>query len=144
MANRCDVASHPVAQEARGQARQASQDWPPIERAGWAVIDCLTAAGHTLIEWDPTSHAEAYKDWVAATFADDGDFHRKLSEASGEPLVKGLLVGTEKDILSVAESRDLAAKKLRYEKDYFKRWNEAGIDALITTVAPWFGIRPRV
>ncbi|KAK7445216.1 acetamidase [Colletotrichum acutatum] len=142
---------------------QIAQGIPPIERAGWAVIDCLTAAGHTLIEWDPTSHAEAYKDWVAATFADDGDFHRKLSEASGEPLVKGLLVGTEKDILSVAESRDvselkhgwhapprineivqLAAKKLRYEKDYFKRWNEAGIDALITTVAPWFGIRPRV
>ncbi|KAK1640530.1 amidase signature domain-containing protein [Colletotrichum phormii] len=117
---------------------------PPIEKAVRAVVDSLTAAGHTLIEWDPTSHAEACKDWVTATFADGGEFHRKLSEASGEPLVKGLLVGTEKDILPVAESRDLAAKKLRYEKDYLKRWNDAGIDALITPVAPWVGKRPRV
>ncbi|KXH39789.1 acetamidase [Colletotrichum simmondsii] len=67
-----------------------------------------------------------------------------LSEASGEPLVKGLLVGTEEDILSVAESRHLAAKKLKYEQEYLKRWNEAGIDALITPVAPWVGMRPRV
>ncbi|KAK1691363.1 amidase signature domain-containing protein [Colletotrichum godetiae] len=117
---------------------------PPIEMAILAVVDSLKAAGHSLIEWDPTSHAEACKGWVTATFADGGEIHRKLSEASGEPLVKGLLVGTEKDILSVAESRDLAAKKLRYEKDYLKRWNDAGIDALITPVAPWVGKRPRV
>ncbi|KXH29500.1 acetamidase [Colletotrichum salicis] len=117
---------------------------PPIEIAVLAVVDSLKAAGHTLIEWDPTSHAEACKDWVTAVFADGGEIHRKLSEASGEPLVKGLLIGTEKDTLSVAEPRDLAAKKLRYEKDYLKRWNDAGIDALITPVAPWVGKRPRV
>ncbi|KAK1523250.1 acetamidase, partial [Colletotrichum paranaense] len=117
---------------------------PPIELAVRAIVDSLTAAWHTLIEWDPASHAEAYNDWTTVTFADGGESHRVLSEASGEPLVKGLLVGTEEDKLSVAKSRHLAAKKLKYEQGYLKRWNEAGVDALITPVAPWVGMRPRV
>ncbi|KAI3536844.1 acetamidase [Colletotrichum filicis] len=117
---------------------------PPIERAVRAVVNSLTAAGHTLIEWDPASHAEAYNDWTTVTFADGGESHRVLSEASGEPLVKGLLVRTEEDKLSVAKSRHLAAKKLKYEQGYLKRWNEAGVDTLITPVAPWVGMRPRV
>lgn len=61
---------------------------------------------------------------------------------SGEPLVEGMLVGVEKDLLTTAELHQLQFDKLTYETAYLKRWTESQVDALIMPVTPWVGFKP--
>lgn len=94
---------------------------PPIARAVREVVEALRRAGHEgehtnptsictglvadclVIEWDATSHNYAYKLWEKAILSDGGENCRKLCSLSGEPLIEGMLVGTEKDLLTTSE-----------------------------------------
>lgn len=63
--------------------------------------------GSKVIDWDCSSHGEAYKMWEQAMFADGGEKCRQLTESSGEPLIEGLIVGTEDTRLSVEEAESV-------------------------------------
>ena len=93
--------------------------------------------------------------------SDGGEGCRKMCELSGEPLIKGMIVGTEKHILTTSQLHDVSLEyssdrqrqkaepmKLLFEKrnveiEYLKRWVDAGIDAIIMPVSPWLGYTPK-
>ncbi|KAL1981829.1 hypothetical protein VTN96DRAFT_2125 [Rasamsonia emersonii] len=115
---------------------------PPIARAVREVVEALRRAGHEVIEWDATSHNYAYKLWEKAILSDGGENCRKLCSLSGEPLIEGMLVGTEKDLLTTSELHQLILDKYTYETTYLHRWHAAQLDALIMPVTPWVGYKP--
>ncbi|KAJ5711670.1 hypothetical protein N7488_005826 [Penicillium malachiteum] len=115
---------------------------PPAERAVRDVIGALKAAGHEAFEWDPSSHKYAYELWEKAILSDGGEGCRKKTDMTGEPLIEGMLVGKEKDILTTSETHQLNADKYLYESGYLERWISSGIDALIMPNTPWVGYKP--
>ncbi|GLI76886.1 hypothetical protein PoHVEF18_005164 [Penicillium ochrochloron] len=115
---------------------------PPIARAVREVVAALKAAGHEVFEWDSSSHGYAYQLWEKAILSDGGEGCRKKIEMTGEPLIEGMLVGTEKDILTTSETHQLNADKYLYESEYLDRWTTSGIDALIMPNTPWVGYKP--
>lgn len=115
---------------------------PPIERAVREVVAALRDIGHEVMEWDASSHEYAYELWEKAILSDGGEGCRKKIEMTGEPLVEGMLVGTEKDILTTSETHQLNADKYIYETEYLERWVSSGIDAIIMPNTPWVGYTP--
>ncbi|KAJ5459773.1 uncharacterized protein N7458_001325 [Penicillium daleae] len=115
---------------------------PPIARAVREAVAALKAAGHEVFEWDASSHGYAYQLWEKAILSDGGEGCRKKIEMTGEPLIEGMLVGTEKNILTTSETHQLNADKYLYESEYLDRWNTSGVDALIMPNTPWVGYKP--
>lgn len=60
-----------------------------------------------MFEWDASSHGYAYQLWEKAILSDGGEGCRKKIEMTGEPLIEGMLVGTEKDILTTSETHQV-------------------------------------
>ncbi|KAJ5220315.1 Amidase [Penicillium chermesinum] len=115
---------------------------PPIARAMRETVEALRAAGHEVIEWDASSHAHAYQLWEKAILSDGGAGCRRMIELTGEPLIEGMLVGKEKDLLTTLEIYQLNADKYHFETSYLERWMSSGIDALIMPSTPWVGYKP--
>jgi amidase len=116
-----------------------------------------------VFEWDASSHGYAYQLWEKAILSDGGEGCRRKIEMTGEPLIEGMLVGSEKDILTTSETHQvlspspfilcpgvfsctnytqLNADKYLYESEYLERWTTSGIDALIMPNTPWVGYKP--
>ncbi|KAJ5929959.1 hypothetical protein N7466_005452 [Penicillium verhagenii] len=115
---------------------------PPAERGVRDVVEALKAAGHSVFEWDASSHGLAYELWEKAILSDGGEGCRKMTEMTGEPLIEGMLVGKEHNILTTSELHMLNAAKYKYESAYLDRWTYSGIDALIMPNTPWVGYKP--
>jgi hypothetical protein len=62
---------------------------------------------NAVFEWDSSSHGYAYQLWEKAILSDGGEGCRKKIEMTGEPLIEGMLVGTEKDILNTSETHQV-------------------------------------
>jgi len=61
-----------------------------------------------------------------------------------QPLIQGMLVGTQETWLDNAQRMELADRIWEYKRWYLAMWKESGIDALIMPVTPWAGMRPKV
>jgi amidase len=155
---------------------------PPIEQAVVKAVQALQRAGHEgwwnlvvpaivaywlgsiVFEWNTKGHDYAYDLWLKGVLADGGSRCRKLCEAGDQPLIEGMLVGTEKDRLDVEQGEEVrvskrghpthmltyyacviqVARRIRdYQKKYLARWHEARLDALIMPVQPYVGFRPK-
>jgi len=86
---------------------------------------------------------------------------KSYCDMSGEPLIDGLIVGSENTKLSETEMENvrslhipskmvtdrrfhqLADVRIKDQKDYLRRWCDADVDALITPVQTFTGFRPR-
>lgn len=95
-----------------------------------------------MVEWDASSHAYCYELWEKGVLSDGGEACKRLCDLSGEPLIQGMLVGTEKDLMTPSQLHQLNADKFAYEIAYLNRWTDSGIDAMIMPVAPWIGYPP--
>ncbi|THC91896.1 hypothetical protein EYZ11_008648 [Aspergillus tanneri] len=115
---------------------------PPIARAVREIVDSLRAAGHEVFEWDASSHGYAYLLWLKAILSDGGEGCRTKIELSGEPLIQGMLVGTQADLLTTSQTHQLHADKYAYETSYLDRWTSSGVDALIMPASTWVGYEP--
>ena len=119
---------------------------PPITRALHHLRNLFTSSGHTTLTWPHTpTHSAAYSDlWLPSVLADGGKRCASLC-ASGhnQPLIQGMLVGQPSDYMDVAAREAHAEKILTYRREYQEWWRESAIDALITPVMPWVGLRPK-
>ncbi|KAK2751826.1 hypothetical protein FQN55_009269 [Onygenales sp. PD_40] len=116
---------------------------PPITRALRETAEKFRKAGHEVIEWDTSLHDEGIRLWLKAVMADGGEDCRKMCELVDEPLIPGMLVGTDKDKLSISQRQELEKQKLAYRESYLAQWQKTGIDALIMPVMAWVNFKPR-
>ena len=56
-----------------------------------------------MIEWDTSLHVPATDLWNKAVLGEGGVHCRKLCAIIDEPLIQGMVVGTEKDMLTLEE-----------------------------------------
>lgn len=81
---------------------------PPVERAVLEVVEKLKTVGHEVIPWDISTHKEGQRLWLKAILADGGQKCKRLCQQADEPLVPGMLVGTDADRLSVDEANEVS------------------------------------
>lgn len=65
-----------------------------------------------VIEWDTILHVPGTKLWTKAILADGGYHCRQLCDLVGEPLVEGMVVGTDEDLLSIEEREEVSKKPI--------------------------------
>ncbi|KAJ6015350.1 hypothetical protein N7540_009941 [Penicillium herquei] len=116
---------------------------PPVTRAMNKTIQALRKAGHEVIEWDTSLHTPATEMWCKAILGEGGVHCRKLCKIINEPLIEGMLVGTEKDILTLEEREKIEQDKYALSTAMLKQWLTSGIDALLMPVIPWVGYKPK-
>ena len=63
-----------------------------------------------VINWDTSEHKHAYDLWLKGVLADGGKRCRDLCEQGDQPLIEGMLVGSEKDRLDVDESNAVSSQ----------------------------------
>lgn len=56
-----------------------------------------------MFEWDAKSHKLLCDHWSKAIMSDGGDAARYHCSLSGEPLIEGMIIGTENDRLTIGE-----------------------------------------
>jgi amidase len=115
---------------------------PPITRAVQLVVDALKNAGHEVFEWDSSSHKLGYDLWLKAILSDGGAGCKRLCDMSGEPLIEGMLVGHESNLLTTEQEHQLMHDIDAYKTEYLRRWVDMGVDAIIMPVMPWVGYKP--
>ncbi|RJE23255.1 Amidase [Aspergillus sclerotialis] len=116
---------------------------PPVARALRETASKLAAAGHEVVEWDTSLHIPGTNLWTKAILADGGYHCKQLCDLVGEPLVEGMVVGSDKDLLSIQEREELEREKWSFQTNYLRQWLNSGIDALILPVLPWVGYKPK-
>ncbi|KAJ6128077.1 hypothetical protein N7471_009294 [Penicillium samsonianum] len=116
---------------------------PPVARAMRQTVDALRAAGHEVIEWDTSLHIAITNLWTKGVLADGGQHCRALCQIVNEPLIEGMIVGKESDLLSHEEREQFEATKVTLQTAFLKQWVSSEIDALIMPVIPWVGYKPK-
>ncbi|KAJ5680127.1 hypothetical protein N7536_011266 [Penicillium majusculum] len=116
---------------------------PPVARAMRETVDALRAAGHEVIEWDTSLHIAVTNLWTKGILADGGQHCRSLCKIVDEPLIEGMIVGKETDLLSHEEREQFEATKLTLQTAFLKQWVSSEIDALLMPVLPWVGYKPK-
>lgn len=67
----------------------------------------LVVNNSLVLEWDTSSHAQAWDLFSKAVLSDGGATAKRYCELSGEPLIQGMLVGTSADLLTTEESHQV-------------------------------------
>ncbi|KAJ5887325.1 hypothetical protein N7504_011372, partial [Penicillium tannophilum] len=116
---------------------------PPVTRAMNETIQALRAAGHEIIEWDTTLHTPATEMWYKAILGEGGVHCRELCKLINEPLIEGMLVGEEKDMLNIEQREKIEQEKYALSTAMLKQWLDTRIDALLMPVIPWVGYEPK-
>ncbi|OQD88778.1 hypothetical protein PENANT_c003G08381 [Penicillium antarcticum] len=116
---------------------------PPVARAMRETVAALRAVGHEVIEWDTSLHVPVTNLWTRGILADGGQHCHSLCQIVDEPLIEGMVVGTDKDLLTIQEREKLEETKYALQTTFLKQWVGSGIDALIMPVLPWVGYKPK-
>jgi amidase len=125
---------------------------PPVERALDNVRRVLEEAGHEILPWQTSDHAEIMKILNAAFFAFGGPAIMPLLEGHGEP-VFGSMDGYAQ--AAKAGEADLGPTKMctmnlkrnALQKAYLDRWmatascGKQAMDGIVMTVTPWAAAR---
>lgn len=105
---------------------------PPVARALKETVDKLKAAGHEIIEWDPTYHAEAETLVRQLWGGDGGKSIRSLLEPTGEPFRPEMKAYEKATESSVYEMWQRHAARSELQRKYLERWNAVdGLDGIL-------------
>ena len=109
---------------------------PPVARALRETVNKLKAAGHDIVEWNPTEHKQA------------GILLRRMFVADGAKSIRGLLEPTKEPFrpemssyknsveLGVHEMWQVQAERSELQKRYLDRWNAiGGLDGILCRLA---------
>lgn len=133
---------------------------PPIERALRSVVEKLERHGHEVISWNTSGHSDIINVQVrllststAVTYthiltvkdqyysADGGEDIIRDVSVCNEPYIPAVKKLIESEAISVYEYWQLNRQKVKFQKMYLDRWNNARgpsgrqVDALLSPVA---------
>jgi len=113
---------------------------PPVTRALETVVKRLQAAGVQVVDWDPADQREGKTLLERMFVADGGIGIRNELRRTGEPLRPEMqgFDGTRE--LGTFEMWQLHLQRTAFRKKYLDRWNEAGIDAILSATTPFAGV----
>ncbi|PNS14978.1 hypothetical protein CAC42_2207 [Sphaceloma murrayae] len=125
---------------------------PPVARAIEETVAAVKAAGHEVLEWDPTPSHASVVDLVNKCWTFDGGRDAiKAFKLSGEPCAERVLMpdvpGKE---YSASEIMEVMVQKREACKAYMEYWNgrrgKGGrtVDAVISPLAPFASARPEM
>lgn len=97
---------------------------PPLTRVLHRLATALRAAGHEIVDWDPTLHAECIELMDEFYTVDGGEDIRRDVQAGGEPMIPHVerLVARGPPI-SVYEYWQLHRRKWALQQAYLAKWN---------------------
>ncbi|KAH8806082.1 amidase signature domain-containing protein [Xylogone sp. PMI_703] len=97
---------------------------PPIERALNELVAKLKAAGHEIVEWEPSYHKECIAIMDKFYIADGGEDVRRAVTAGGEPFIPHVEALVNRGgPFSVYEYWQLNKQKFAVQKAYLDKWN---------------------
>jgi len=114
---------------------------PPVSRAMRVVVDKLRAAGHELVDWDPADQTRGLTLLGRMFLADGGRSIRHELEKTGEPIREEMAIYETARELSTYEMWQLHLERTSFQQHYMDRWNEAGLDALLSPTTPYSGVQ---
>ncbi|EPE04144.1 acetamidase [Ophiostoma piceae UAMH 11346] len=120
------------------------QPHPPVARVLDETVSKLKAAGHHVVEWDASLHAELVAVMDAFYSADGGEDIRRDVARGGEPFIPHVARLVDRGpAISVYEYWQLNKRKLTLQNAYLDKWNsllceETGtaVDAVILPPMP--------
>ncbi|OTB01073.1 hypothetical protein M426DRAFT_14791 [Hypoxylon sp. CI-4A] len=97
---------------------------PPITRVLLSLIEKLREAGHDIVEWNASLHAECIQVMDEFYTADGGEDIRREVLAGGEPFIPHVeaLVNRGQPV-SVYDYWQLNKRKLALQQEYLEKWN---------------------
>lgn len=125
---------------------------PPVMRAMSMVIEALSNAGHSIIEWKAPGHLEGIQ-LTYRTWSYDGgkDLHDafNLSGETPSPQITQIYGTTSKEEKNATEIAATNVAKRKWQKEYLDYWNSTSkitgtnrpVDGLISPLAPFAAAR---
>ncbi|KAJ6437431.1 amidase [Purpureocillium lavendulum] len=110
---------------------------PPVARALRDTVAKLKAAGHEIIDWDPSDQKEGAILLGRMFVADGGKAIRHELGRTGEPFRPEMQAYEEATELGTWEMWKLHGERTEYQNRYLDRWNAAGIDAILCPTIPF-------
>ncbi|KAK4569899.1 hypothetical protein LTR86_002868 [Recurvomyces mirabilis] len=111
---------------------------PPVTRAQQHTVEKLKAAGHEILDWPATDHAEAMILIGKFFLADGGKSIKSVLEQSGEPLQTEMAAYGTATELGVHELWHLQKQRTALAKRYLDRMVACeGLDAILTPTTPY-------
>ncbi|KIW39567.1 uncharacterized protein PV06_08169 [Exophiala oligosperma] len=109
---------------------------PPVQRAVREAAALLRKAGHEIVPWDTSEHMSFIEIQDQFYRADGGEDIRREIAGAGEPMLPHVeaLVASSKPI-SVYDYWQLNRAKVRAQQTYNTKWDDAGVDVLLSPVA---------
>lgn len=116
---------------------------PPIARVLHQMTALLKSAGHEVLLWDPSLHAECIEVMDQYYTADGGEDIKRDIAAGGEPMIPHVKTLVNRaPAISVHEYWQLNRQKISLQKRYYDKWNAVRgktgrhVDALLSAVMP--------
>ncbi|GKU10381.1 amidase [Fusarium langsethiae] len=97
---------------------------PPVERIFRRLVERLKAAGHEIVEWDSSLHAECIEIMDKYYTSDGGEDIRTAVSAGGEPFVPHIQASVDRSKpISVHSYWQLNKRKVATQNAYHDMWN---------------------
>ncbi|CAI6339842.1 unnamed protein product [Periconia digitata] len=116
---------------------------PPVTRALHETVSALKAAGHDIVEWDPTLHAQGLALLARMFVADGGKSIEKLLAPAREPWRPEMAMYEAARELGVYDMWQLHLERSTFQKKFLEQWMRCagggGIDAILAPTTPYAG-----
>ncbi|EFX04898.1 acetamidase [Grosmannia clavigera kw1407] len=110
---------------------------PPIARVLDETVEKLRAAGHVIVEWDASLHAELIAVMDAFYSADGGEDVRRDVALGGEPFIPHVARLVDRGpAISVYAYWQLNRRKMALQQAYLDRWVATACDAVLMPPMP--------
>ncbi|KAF2638234.1 amidase [Massarina eburnea CBS 473.64] len=114
---------------------------PPVTRALKETVEKLKRAGHDIVEWDPSLHAQGLSILERLFVADGGKSVKKLLAPTDEPFRPEMLPYKEATEVGTYDMWQLHLERSAFQKKYLDQWSSVGdLDAILAPTTPFSSV----